>query len=148
MGIIAKRKINYEGHEKYCSGILQQGAGYRSGFTLAFVRRAHCLQAAHSPSLDMVRAVCVGVWVCRCVRVLSCVWLFVTPCTVAHQAPLSIEFSRQEYWSGLPLLSPGDQSHFACISSIARQVLYQLNHQGSPDESSNVGLFQQALGLL
>ena len=73
MGIIAKRKINYEGQEKYCSGILQQGAGYRSGFTLAFVRRAHCLQAAHSPSLDMVRAVCVGVWVCRCVRVLSCV---------------------------------------------------------------------------
>ena len=32
--------------------------------------------------------------------ILSCVWLFVTPWTVAHQAPLSIEFSRQEYWSG------------------------------------------------
>ena len=31
-----------------------------------------------------------------------------TPCTVAHQAPLSIEFSRQEYWSGLPFPSPGD----------------------------------------
>ena len=29
-----------------------------------------------------------------------------TPCTVAHQAPLSIEFSRQEYWSGLPFPSP------------------------------------------
>ena len=35
------------------------------------------------------------------------VQLFVTPWTVAHQAPLSTEFSRQEYWSGLPLLSPG-----------------------------------------
>ena len=30
------------------------------------------------------------------------------PWTVAHQAPLSLEFSRQEYWSGLPSLSPGD----------------------------------------
>ena len=30
-----------------------------------------------------------------------------TPWTVAHQAPLSMEFSRQEYWSGLPFLSPG-----------------------------------------
>ena len=32
----------------------------------------------------------------------SCVWLFVTPWTVAHQAPLSMGFSRQEYWSLLP----------------------------------------------
>ena len=31
---------------------------------------------------------------------LSCVWLFATPWTLAHQAPLSMEFSRQEYWSG------------------------------------------------
>ena len=34
---------------------------------------------------------------------LSSVWLFVTPWTVAHQAPLSIEFSRQDYQNGLPL---------------------------------------------
>ena len=38
---------------------------------------------------------------------LSCVRLFVTPWTVAPQAPLSMGFSRQEYWSGLPLPSPG-----------------------------------------
>ena len=38
---------------------------------------------------------------------LSCVWLFATPWTVTHQAPLSMEFSRQEYWSGLPFPSPG-----------------------------------------
>ena len=31
-----------------------------------------------------------------------------TPWTAAHQAPLSMEFSRQEYWSGLPFPSPGD----------------------------------------
>ena len=39
---------------------------------------------------------------------LSRVQLFVTPWTVAHQAPLSRGFSRQEYWSGLPFPSPGD----------------------------------------
>ena len=35
-------------------------------------------------------------------------WLFGTPWTAAHQAPLSMRFSRQEYWSGLPFPSPGD----------------------------------------
>ena len=39
---------------------------------------------------------------------LSCVQLFVTLRAVAYQAPLSVEFSSQEYWSGLPFLSPGD----------------------------------------
>ena len=43
-----------------------------------------------------------------CAQSLSCVQLFVTPWTVSHQAPLSMEFSRQEYWSGLPFPSPGD----------------------------------------
>ena len=42
------------------------------------------------------------------VKALSHVRLFVTPWTVAHQAPLSMGFSRQEYWSGLPFPSPGD----------------------------------------
>ena len=37
------------------------------------------------------------------VKSLSRVWLFATPWTVAYQAPLSMGFSRQEYWSGLPL---------------------------------------------
>ena len=40
------------------------------------------------------------------VKSLSCVQLFATPWTAAHQAPPSIGFSRQEYWSGLPLPSP------------------------------------------
>ena len=41
---------------------------------------------------------------------LSRVQLFETPWTVAYQAPASMEFSRQEYWSGLPFSSPGDLS--------------------------------------
>ena len=42
------------------------------------------------------------------VKSLSRVWLLVTPWTAAYQAPLSMGFSRQEYWSGLPLPSPKD----------------------------------------
>ena len=44
-------------------------------------------------------------WKCH---LLSYVRLFVTPWTGTHQASLSMEFSRQEYWSGLPFPSPGD----------------------------------------
>ena len=42
---------------------------------------------------------------------LSRVQLFATPWTVASQAPLSMGFSQQEYWSGLPCPSPGDLPH-------------------------------------
>ena len=42
------------------------------------------------------------------VKLVSRVQPFVTPWTVAYQAPLSMGFSRQEYWSGLPFPSPGD----------------------------------------
>ena len=41
-------------------------------------------------------------------QLLSCVWLFATPQIVAHQAPLSMEFSRQKYWSDLPFPPPGN----------------------------------------
>ena len=43
-----------------------------------------------------------------CVQLLSHVLLFVAPWTVAHQAPLSVGFSRQECWSGLPFPPLGD----------------------------------------
>ena len=58
------------------------------------------------------------------------VQLFSTPRTIARQAPLSMGFSRQEYWSGLPCLPPGDlpnpgiEHTSLYISSIDRQVLY------------------------
>ena len=44
------------------------------------------------------------------VKLLSSVQLFVIPLTVLYQAPPSMAFSRQEYWSGLPFPSPGDLS--------------------------------------
>ena len=54
----------------------------------------------------LLRAEGVCVCVCVCVHVLSCVQPFAGPWTIAHQAPLSMEFSRQEYWSGLPGSAP------------------------------------------
>ena len=44
---------------------------------------------------------------CVCVLVAQSVRLFAIPWTVAHQAPLSVKFSRQESWTGLPFPSPG-----------------------------------------
>ena len=44
----------------------------------------------------------------HCAQSLSHSQLFVSPWNVAHQAPLSMEFPRQEYWSGLLFPSPGD----------------------------------------
>ena len=63
----------------------------------------------------------------------SCVWLFVTPRTAAFQAPLSMGFPKQEYWSWLPFPPPGDlpnpgieiASPVSCVSCNARQILYQ-----------------------
>ena len=49
--------------------------------------------------------------VCVCMCVFSHVQLFAAPWTVAYQIPLSIEFSRQEYWSGILFPSPGDCSN-------------------------------------
>ena len=45
------------------------------------------------------------------VQLLSWIRLFATPWTVAHLAPLSVGFSRQEYWCGLPFPFPGDLPH-------------------------------------
>ena len=70
---------------------------------------------------------------------LSCTMLccsvvpdFVTPWTVAHQAPLSMGFSRQEYWSGLPCPPSGDLPNpgIESRSPYCRWILYYLNHQG------------------
>ena len=66
---------------------------------------------AHDTSIRV--CVCVCVHVCACV--LSHVQLFAIPWTVALQAPLSMGFSRQEYWSGLPF--PPGNLHDLCIKS-------------------------------
>ena len=66
---------------------------------------------------DRVGVIRIGLLVCTYVNNVSlCAWaqshsvvsLFATSWTTVHQAPLSMEFSRQEYWSGLPVTTPGD----------------------------------------
>ena len=79
-----------------------------------------------------------------CVCALSCfshVQLFEIPRIVALQAPLSMVFSRQEYWSGLPCPSPGDLPNpgikptSLSVSFICRQVLYYQRHLESHIET-------------
>ena len=58
---------------------------------------------------------------CAVLSCFSCVWLF-DPRTVSHQSPLSLGFSRQEYWSGLPCPPPGDHPNprvWTCISYVS-----------------------------
>ena len=75
----------------------------------------------------------------HCVSMLShfsCVPLFVTPWTAAHQAPLSIEFSRQEYWSGfsfsIPRIFLTQESNLYVLRLLHWQVdSLPQKHQGS-----------------
>ena len=76
---------------------LMQDAGRRGDYVLG--------EVYESSLLSFVVNFCV------CAQSCSCVRLFGTPWTVAHQAPLSKGFSSQEYWSGLPFPSPGDLPH-------------------------------------
>ena len=71
---------------------------------------------------DMPFEVWVDVWAVCMLSGFSCVHLFVTLWTAARQAPLSMGFPRQEYWSGLPFPSPRgsswprDQTRISCTS--------------------------------
>ena len=68
------------------------------------------------------------------VKSLSWVPLFVTPWTVAYQGPPSMGFSRQVYWSGVPLPSPGDlpDPGIEPGSPALQADALPLSHQGSP----------------
>ena len=84
-----------------------------------------------------IKSLCV----CVCVCVPSCSvvsgWLFVTPWTVAHQAPLSMEFFRQKYCSELlfppprDLSDPGIEPTSLMTPALANRFLLPLNHLGS-----------------
>ena len=58
------------------------------------------------PSSFLYTTTCTNAWIR--IQSFSCVQLFVTPWTTACQSPLSMQFSRQEYWSALPFPPPGD----------------------------------------
>ena len=71
---------------------------------------------------------------------LSRVWLFATPWIIAQQALLSMEFSRQGYWSGLPFppprsSRPRDWIGNSCVSCIGRWILYHWVTREAPEET-------------
>ena len=78
---------------------------------------------------DLWRALQMCVCVVRCPVVSSA-----TLWTVDRQAPLSMEFSRHEYWNGLPFSSPGELPDQGSNWGLPHygQILYCLSHQGSP----------------
>ena len=64
---------------------------------------------------------------------LSSVWLFATAWTVARQAPLSVRFSKQEYWVAISSSRGSSQPRDGTlVSCIAGGFFYRLNQQGSP----------------
>ena len=78
----------------------------------------------------------------------SCVWLFVTLQTVAHQVPLSIGFSRQEYWSRLTFPPPGDRPNpgtepTSPLSPILQADYLPLSHWESPHISIPSNYFER-----
>ena len=75
------------------------------------------------------------------VQFLSQVHLFVTPWTVALQAPLSIGFSRQEYWSVLPFLSLG--SGIKPVSSALAGRFFTTEPPGKPSETRRLFLISK-----
>ena len=85
------------------------------------------------------RVVCTFCLLMHCL----CVWrgpvrLFVTPWTAACQAPLSMAFSRQEYWSGLPFPPPGDlpNSEIEPVSPVAPTLAGRLFSTEPPGKCS------------
>ena len=94
------------------------------------------LQTAAFPT-DCLPSLLVDVLIfsyCVYAKLLSCGRLFGTPWTVACQAPLSMGFSRHEYWSGLPFPSPGHLPNpgIKPKSPALHAVSLPLRHQGSP----------------
>ena len=61
-----------------------------------------------SDSSSLIHVSPISPLMCSCAKLLSHVWLFEAPWTVARQTPLSMGYSRQEYWSGLPCPPSGD----------------------------------------
>ena len=64
------------------------------------------------------------------VKLLSRVQLFATPWTVVYQAPPSMEFSKHEYWSGLPFPSPGNLPDSVIKPGSPTLWADRLSHQG------------------
>ena len=80
---------------------------------------------------------------CVCAQLLNCVLLFVTPWTVACQAPLSVGFSRQKYWSVLPFPSPMCESEKCKVKSLSHVQLFATPWTAACQAPLSVGFSRQ-----
>ena len=96
-----------------------------------------CLIMSNSLRINVVGFILCS-RMCMHAQLLSCVLVFATPCTAAHQAPLSLGFSRQEYWSGLPFPSPGDlpDPGIKPMSPALTGDSFPLSHQGRLEKNT------------
>ena len=92
---------------------------------------------SHSPRSSCLMSICVVTGLLMTYHrlgILSCIRFFATPWAVARRSYLSVEFSRQKYWTGLPFPSPRDFSlpgAQTCVCCTGRWILYCLSHKGS-----------------
>ena len=89
-----------------------------------------CYTKCWLPTLVSLSNCCFGFYVCVCVCTLSRVWVFVTPWTVACQAPLSMEFRRREYCRHsfpIPGDLPGIEPDIVCLNSLCFRFLMPHN---------------------
>ena len=129
-------------------------------FSSSVIPFSSCLQSfPASGFFPNELALCSTWWyfMCVCVCVwhrFSCVWLFVTLWTITHQAPLYMEFSRQEYWSGLPcppsgdLPDPGIEPTSLMSPALAGRSSLPLVSPGKPDISHSsflINIYRSAL---
>ena len=83
-------------------------------FSLLLFSGILCILSISIISGEFPSSTYINIFLVHSLGVLSCfsrVWVFATPWTVARQAPLSMGFSRQEYWGGLLCPPPGDLSN-------------------------------------
>ena len=117
----------------------QGGFGFHQNLrSLIYVWRRVIHELSNYPDVCVINFCCIksltlGVHLfrlpeCKHAYSLSCIWLLATLWTIAHWAPLSMGFSRWEYWSGWPLLPPGEifPTHISCISCPAARAF---NHE-------------------
>ena len=80
-------------------------------------------------------------------QLLSHVQLFATPWTVAHQAPLLMGFPKQEYWSGLPFLFPGNLPDLGIepLSPALAGEFFTTEPWGSPVISMNISKYKTTI---
>ena len=108
----ARTQIGTTSEQRHCLSKLCIDILYNSAISLLDIQPEEMHTHVHQRTgIRMFIEALLIIVSCMYAQSLSCVWLFASPWTVAYHASLSMGFSRQEYWSGLPFPSPEDLFH-------------------------------------